>query len=381
MRNGSARDANVSSFQYRLADAKNKYATEGHADLSLVYLPGSASPVTGYRYLIGGGKVSGRYLIQGKYAVTSEKFDPTDLGFQERNNVQNFTITQNYNIYKPFWRLNSTFNTVEASLGLLHSLMHRTFFSISGKHFFTFRNFMTVGVNWLTNPILNYDYFEARVPNRYIIYPKNYELGLFESSDYRKKFALDANISYRIFLERDRTIFKYMISPRIRVTNKLFIVHRWEHEYKTDNVGYVAYRNDSLFFGVRNMQTVTSTFTLNYIFTNRMGLTFRARHYWSQAQYSNYFLVNEEGKVTDAYYNRDADVNFNAFNIDMIFTWQFLPGSELSIVWKNAILTSTGMLQPNYAEDVQTIFDSPQSNSISAKLIWYIDAGPWFRKK
>jgi Domain of unknown function (DUF5916)/Carbohydrate family 9 binding domain-like len=381
MRNGSARDANVSSIQFRVADEKNKYAVDGHADLSLIYLTGTQTPSTGYRYNFNAGKISGRYLIAAKYAVVSEKFDPTDLGFQERNNIETYSLVQNYNIYKPFWKLNSTFNTVEMNLSVLHTLHHYSFFSITGRHFFTTRKFHSFGFNWLMNPIDGYDYFEARVPNRYIIYPKNFDEGLFLSTDYRKVFALDASVNYRIFLERNRRIFKYVLAPRWRPNNKLFLVYRWEHELKTDNVGYVRYRNDSLFFGVRDLNTVTSTLTMTYIFTNRMGLSFRARHYWSQAEYSSYFLVNENGKVEDAYYNGDSNVSFNTFNIDMVFTWQFRPGSELSIVWKNAIISSSSVLQPDYVQDVRSVFDSPQSNSISAKLIWFIDAGPWFKKK
>lgn len=380
LRAGSARDANVSSLQFRIADKKNKYAVDGFGDLSLVYLPGSTAPTSGYRYNFSAGKVSGRYLILGRCRVVSAHFDPTDLGYQDRNNFIDYSVVQNYNVYKPFWRLVSMFNTVESSMGMLFEPRHRTFVTVSGKHFFTFRNFMTIGINWLTNPVKSYDYFEARVPGRFLIYPKNYELGASMSSDYRKKFALDASSSYRIFLERNRTIFKYAISPRVRVNNKLFFVYRWEAEEKKDNVGYVTYRNDSLFFGLRDIHTITSTFTLNYVFTNRMGLSTRVRHYWSQADYRSYFLLNENGKVEDAYYNGNSDVSFNAFNIDLIFTWQFLPGSELNIVWKNAILANSSVLQSGYTDDVQTVFDSPQSNSISAKLIWYIDAGRWFRK-
>lgn len=378
LRNGSARDANVSSVQFRAADKKNRYAVDGYADLSLLRLPGSESARTGYRYNFTAGKVSGRYLVLARYRAVSPDFDPNDLGYQDRNNYFDYGITQNYNIYKPFWRLQSMFNTVDASLGVLYNPRHRTFITFTGKHIFTFRNFLTVGLNWLSNPFINYDYFEARVPGRYLIYPKNYELGGFLSSDYRKKFALDLSSSYRIFLERNRTIFKYAVSPRVRVNDKLFFVYRWENERKHDNVGYVSYRNDSLFFGIRNLNTVTNTLTLNYVFTNRMGLSMRVRHYWSQADYTGYFLLNENGKVEDAYYNGNSDVSFNAFNIDMVFTWQFLPGSELSIVWKNAILSGSNQLQPGYFEDVRTVFDFPQSNSLSAKLIWYIDAGRWF---
>ncbi|MEO5641925.1 MAG: DUF5916 domain-containing protein [Bacteroidia bacterium] len=381
IRTGSARDANVSSVQFRVGDKTNKYAVEGYTDISAVVFPGATSAYTGYRYNITAGKVSGRYTAIARYKVVSDKFDPNDIGYLDRNNYINYGVTQTYNIYKPFRNFASIYNTLDIDIGNLFIPRHYTFFTISTKQVFTTRKWFTWGINLLTNPIKAYDYFEARVKDRFIIYPKNAGVSGFISSDYRKKFALDASMGYRVFFERNRTIFTYTVAPRFRVNDKLFIVYKWEQEKKVDNVGFVAYRNDSLFFGVRNLNTITNTVTLNYIFTNKMGLTMRVRHYWSQADYTSYFLVNENGKVTDAYYNKNADVSFNAFNIDMIYTWQFLPGSELSFVWKNAILTRDNLLRANYFEDSKYIFNAPQSNSFSVKLIWYIDAGHWFSKK
>jgi hypothetical protein len=288
-------------------------------------------------------------------------------------------LEQKYNFYKPFRDFVWQFNTLDMSWGMLYEPFDRTFFAISGKHIFTHRNYFTWGLNWLMNPLLSHDYFEARVPGRYLIYPRNYQLGGFISSDYRKKLSIDANASYRIFLERNRTIFSFGFSPRWRASDKLFMVFSFADELKHDNVGYVAYRNDSLFFGVRDLKTITHTLSSSYIFNERMSLILRVRHYWSEANYTHYFMINEAGKLEEAYYNGNADVSFNAFTIDLTYTWQFLPGSELSLVWKNSIYTSGQELLNDYFSDVQTMFDSPASNSVSAKLIWYIDAGRWFQ--
>ncbi|GAB4143333.1 MAG: hypothetical protein Fur0041_18420 [Bacteroidia bacterium] len=381
VRNGSARDANVSSVQYRLSDKKNKWAAEGYGDMSLIFNPANTAAQDGYRYFVKAGKVSGRYLIDLSHTLVSNTFDPTDLGYLDRNNYLNFNLHQAYNIYKPFKRFINMFNDVNISQGMMYVPRRTTFFTVTGKHIVTFRNFLTVGANWLMNPMKSNDYFETRTPGRYLIYPKNYELGGFISSDYRKKFALDLSSSYRIFMERNRMIFKYAVSPRWRVNDKLFIVYRWENERKKDNVGFVRKINDDIVFGVRDLNTVTSTLTTNYIFTNRMSLLLRVRHYWSEVKYSKYYKLNDNGMIEEKDYNINADVNFNAFNIDMIFTWQFLPGSELNIVWKNAIITSSSVLAETYLNDLNMIFGDPQSNSISAKLIWYIDAGTYLTER
>ncbi|HTL82823.1 MAG TPA: DUF5916 domain-containing protein [Bacteroidia bacterium] len=373
MREGAGVAANVSSVQFKASTANNKFGLEGYTDMSNVR--NAENFKTGYRYSITGGKISGNYLVNGRFSAITPNFNPNDLGYLARNNGVEFGLQQKYNFYKPFRSFVWQFNTVDLAWDMLYSPFARTFFTITGQHIFTQRNYLTWGISWLANPIRSHDYYETRVPGRYLVYPRNYSLGGFISSDYRKKIALDAKMSYRIFLERNRTIFNYSIGPRFRISDKLFIVYSFADELKHDNVGYVNYRNDSLFFGVRNLKTVTHSVTSSYIFNNKMSLNLVVRHYWSEAHYTHYFLLNDAGKSEEAYYNGNADVSFNAFNIDLTYTWQFLPGSELSVVWKNAILSSGTVLRDDYISDAQYIFDSPASNSVSVKLIWYIDAG------
>ncbi len=382
LRNGLARDALVSSVQGRKGDKTNKYAVEGFFDYSQVFNVGNTGPTSGFRYNIEGGKVSGKFNAKVRHKLVSNTFDCNDMGYLDRNNYFNVGSTFGYNIFKPFGRFMWTINEINTDLSFMYEPAHRTFFTITGKHIFTFRNFLTVGANWLMNPIKAYDFFETRVAGRYLIYPKNYELGGFLSSDYRKKFSLDLNASHRIFLERNRTITKYSISPRCRVTDKLFIVYKWENERKHDNVGFVTLLpTGQIVFGVRNLNTVISTLTTTYIFTNTMGLSLRVRHYWSEVDYTSYFELNENGKTENINYTGNADLSFNAFNVDLVYTWQFLPGSELSVVWKNAVYTSGQILYGSYAEDLNHVFETPQSNSLSLKLIWFFDVGRYLKAK
>jgi hypothetical protein len=374
MRNGKARDANVSSLQYRLVEKKNVWGAEGFADLSLVWPRNNATPVAGHRYYIRAGKFSGKFQAEIRHRLVSDKFDPTDIGFQERNNVITHGATLKYNVFKPFRRFVRITSELTADYGLLYVPRHFTFLTLTGRVIATYRNFMTAGISWLSQPVRNNDYFEPRVPGRYMIYPRNYEAGGFISSDYRKVFALDMSAYYRIFLERNRSIFRYTIAPRVRANDHLFFIFRNENEYKTDNVGFVSLYNDTIIMGVRNLRTITNTININYTFNSTMILTTRIRHYWSEARYTSFFALNEEGKISETAFNRNSDITFNAFNIDMIFTWQFVPGSELSLVWKNAILGSTQQLFSNYFEDADYVFNQPQVNSLSFKLIWFLEA-------
>ena len=72
---------------------------------------------------------------------------------------------------------------------------------------------------------------------------------------------------------------------------------------------------------------------------------------------------------------------YNLFNIDFNYTWNFAPGSQLSIVWKNAVNSMTDILENNYFHDLRNTVNSPASNSFSIRMLYYLDAMYLKRKK
>ena len=65
--------------------------------------------------------------------------------------------------------------------------------------------------------------------------------------------------------------------------------------------------------------------------------------------------------------------NCVAFNIDLLFRWEFAPGSELSLAWKNAIYNSNKDVGVKFVENLKNTLSSDQTNSLSLKLLYYID--------
>ena len=101
---------------------------------------------------------------------------------------------------------------------------------------------------------------------------------------------------------------------------------------------YIATPEDVV-FGLRDQRTVENVLNLKYNFNNKMGLTFRLRHYWSKVHYTEFFLLKEDGyvkNITPTTPIKNPDNNVNFFNIDMNYTWQFAPGSFLNAGWENA---------------------------------------------
>ena len=106
------------------------------------------------------------------------------------------------------------------------------------------------------------------------------------------------------------------------------------------------YYYDKFIKNKRDQKTYTNVLSASYIFTNRMGLTLRMRHYWSKVDYNSFHILDNEGHLTASnYLGVDVDgeslhnTNFNAFSVDMAYRWVFAPGSELSLVFKSNLLS------------------------------------------
>lgn len=375
-RDGHFYDANVTGTGFRLNDKLNMYTLGGSGVVSNRFYPDSAKPYTGYSANLDFGKSGGNFLWSVFGTVRSDKYNINDLGILFLSNNIETGLSLNYNIYKPFWKVNNIFNNVFISYQRMFNPNAFWNFGVYGNHRTTFsKRFFTCGVHYGIEPVITYDYYEPRVPNRFYTFPVNYNGGGFISSDYRKRFALDISASYRVFNENNRNNLNVWVSPRYRVNNKLSFLYEFSRNTRTDDIGCVNFsQRDSIAFGRRNMQTVSNTISSVYKFTNKMSLSFRLRHYWSKADYLKYYRLGEDGYL----YNYDSyagnhNVSFNAFNIDMVFFWQFAPGSELNLVWKNALLKSDAVVNTDYYDNFRTSLNSPQSNMISLKVLYYLD--------
>ena len=111
-----------------------------------------------------------------------------------------------------------------------------------------------------------------------------------------------------------------------------------------------------------------------------MGLRLKLRHYWSKVQYARFYELLSDGNVTPSPYsgtdddgNSLHDANFNALTLDLGYSWRFAPGSDLSLVWKMSVFQNSRELPRDYFENIHSLSENPTYNSLSLKVIYYID--------
>jgi long-subunit fatty acid transport protein len=229
-------------------------------------------------------------------------------------------------------------------------------------------------------PLPSNDFFEPRTWGRVYILPSNFTLGGYYASDERKDLYYDISFDYRKFTGKERKSVNFNLNIRYRFNNHFSMDYTVNPENKYADIGFVNSLEDAIFFGKRDVKTVSNTLSGSYIFTKSISLTLRLRHYHSKAYYHQYSLLTEEGNLKSADYTDNHNTNFNAFNIDMVFSWLFAPGSEIRIVWKDASLIKEQQVINGYFNNLKENLYSRQNTNLSIKILYYLDAGKWINR-
>jgi len=385
LRSGHDYDANVTALGTDLYTKGQAYNAGGSLAISQLYSNGEVD--LGYKTTANFGKSSGRFLWRVAYTESNDSYDQNDLGFQLNNNTRRMSGRVNYNVFKPFWRLYRMWSGLTVNYVRLVAPNKYSDFSIGLNVNGTFRNFMTAGVWTDIGPVRNQDWFEPRVDGRFYEGDQYLGGGAFISSDYSKPFALDMNLASMIFNDENRFRVDWEVSPRFRFNDRFMLVYRYELNYIQNDEGAALTRDFTVpldgedpIFAKRDRLNMINRITADYIFTNRMGLTFSLRHYWSKVTYNSFFALNAQGQFASTNYSGLTDEgtslhnnNFNAFTIDMVYRWVFAPGSELSLVWKNSIFSSSEVVTTGYFDNLEDLVNFPATNSLSLKVLFYID--------
>lgn len=376
------RNANVTSTGLFLQNKKNTWAVGGNVAISnLFYKYSPVQNITGLYYSAGIGKIGGSLQYDLKYETMSDKYDRSDLGFQSINDFSAYNLNINYNILKQVKFIFRSYNNLKIKYSYNFTTKLPTEVSANLSTFFLFRDYSGVFFGGGISPVSSFDYYEPRVAGSFFRTSQFYYLYTGFTTDYRKRFALDLNVNTGNFLAGNIHGFPLQqgygaeIKPRIRASDKLSFYCAFNYGSDPMNPGFAAF--DSVYnpvFGARELHTYVGTFTAKYIFKNDLSLTVNARHYWNTGQYLKYYYLLDNGLLAEnPAYSGNNDFSYNVFNVDAVFSWQFSPGSVLSVVYKNAIEKDEQEIPNSYAADFSSTIRSPQANSVSLKLLYFLD--------
>ncbi|MPL98038.1 hypothetical protein SDC9_44236 [bioreactor metagenome] len=335
-----------------------------------------ATDRAGFAHATSFSKVRGNWIWTLGQSTRNSRFDYDDMGIMSMNNYQSYTFTSAYAWYNPVkwlkeFRVNNYFEssyrlTTGRSIG--SEAMIRLSILTMKHHFYMWGGYE----HSLSRA---YNYYESRNPDIPYFEPHWSYAYLGFSSSYSKPFALDGDFSLINVPYDDSYAVNIALSPFIKIGNKFQLRYEIGTESVEHSVGYAG--TDTLgmpLFGIRDVVTFNNTLSLTYVIRNYMPLTLRVRHYYNEGRYSDYMNLDENGEPfihVDGDYN--YDFTFNAFNIDFVYSWQFSPGSSLSLIWKTGIQNELLPTHMSYLQNFRHTLESDQFNSLTLKVIYYID--------
>ena len=387
-RNGDFRDANVTGLLLDLVNKSNTYGAI--AEVKMSTFNDVQNKDNGYTARLGLGKNSGNLRYSATYDYADENYDINDLGILFRNNYSNFNAEVSYRTFEPSKNFNNTYLGTWINYNQLANpntfTGANTGFNFNGQT----KTLHNLGINGNWNFGKQYDYFEPRNGFDSYFVTENYaQANMWISSNYNLFFALDANLGYGRLFNDTRKNFNniwFGLNPRFKFNDKFLMVLGFDYDNYTADRGYVNGQeiDDRILFGQRDRVDMTASISGSYNFNSFNALTLSFRNYLSTVTYDNsLYVLQDNGTLnrSDIYTKNnissapdfDPDINFNTWNLDLSYTWQFAPGSNLTALYRNQIFNFSNDSEASFFDSTEDLFKQEQRNTFSLKLVYFID--------
>jgi hypothetical protein len=379
LRSGADYDANVSAAMFDINNKKNSYNWSGKFAVSQLFNKDNKN-IRGYSHFLNFSKTGGRFNFQINETLTDDKYEINDMGLLFNNNFLDHYLWLGYKWVKPGKWYNSL--RINYNLSYSRNFTERAYQSINtnvnanGQ----LKNLWFVGAFVSFSPEGN-DFYEPRQPGRFFRTSERKAIEVWMETNYAKKYSFGTDLSVSFYKYFHGKRYSLNMYQNYRFNDHLSIGQELQYQPALAEAGYYAKFQDpvtnlsEILFSRRDRHTVENVLKAKYNFNNRSGITFRGRHYWSKVDVKELFDLYTDGRLKTANHVGVDTVNrnFNAFTIDAVYTLQFAPGSFINIVWKNSIYSSDNHTEYSYFRNIDRTVSSPQNNSISFKILYYLD--------
>lgn len=373
-RNGEFRDANVSALVYDLNTKNNKFNLTGDFKYSYINEYGDNENLNGINTSIQIGKKGGKWRYNTGASYVSKEYDANDLGITFINNFHSAYVNLGYRILNP----NSVFNTFKINTNYYAEFQNTTGRLQKGEINIDFTSTSIkndyYSIALYISPLETYDFYEARVNERFVNLPKNVYTSFYFSSNYNRAFALDINPYFTITSEEDRVSYGLKVAPRYRFSNKLLMNYMIEMYNQNSDRGWVAFEGDDIIFAERDRRTLTNELGLKYSMNPKMTLNLAARHYWSYAENNQYLTLQNDGTLTsNSTFTVNKNSNFSTWNFDLSYSWWFAPGSQISVLYRNNATDRRTEIDRRLGNNLKNLFNNNLNNILSISIRYFID--------
>ncbi len=375
IREGNARDANVSAFDVAIYNKNNTHALNGTVRYSKTW---DSDGSDGYNTTLRFGKVSGNWQYSMSANVESQYYDPNDLGILFAPNEIAYQAGLTYRMFTPTKNFITYSYGLQTRLQYLYEPYDYNKIDIVGSAFWVFKNFWDVSLNAYLTPGWERNYFALFTPGQELRYPTNYILETSGSTDSRKKWFVRFGAAFARAPKYDNTYTSLGLGMRYRFSNKFSLDLQTDSRNETNQLGFAFERelNGDPIAAFRNNREFISVLSGIYNFNSRLNLTMRARHYWDRVRYTSFHGVDDNGYLLAHSFINDKDENVNVFNLDAFLTWDFRLGSRLILGYKNwlgndEVISLAG--KNSYIRNLGEVFEKRHGNEFTVRFIYFLD--------
>ncbi len=387
VQNGKEKDANVTGVFTRINNKENTHTYVGKLKMSQEFEGDDLTK--GFAGMLAVGKTSGNYQYDLYTVLEDDKYNPNDLGFLYSNNEITNGVVLSYHQFNENKRFVNFVSAIEIEHQTLFTDQKFVDFHYQLETYATLKNYTTIFMRADFFPYEKNDFYEARTGN--LTHPvkrsKSINGGGFISTDYRKKLAIDIGGGADLNPLYQGYGYHWRISPRYRINDKISLRYVLSINNQYNDIGFVT--NDTanfdplgLFidppainyiFAKRNTNMITNVLSANYILNNKMDLSVKLRYHMDQVKNLEFKFLGDDGYLNESQYVGEHNINYTTWTSDIAFNWWFAPGSQMSLVWKNAIDNEDNILVNHWVDNIEESFNLAQQNSLSLKVIYYLD--------
>ncbi len=127
-------------------------------------------------------------------------------------------------------------------------------------------------------------------------------------------------------------------------------------------------------FGTRDVDQFDMSMRGTVTFTRTVSLQFFAQVFLAKGRYDDFSeLASPDRLVPYAYDRSSADPDFNekVLNANLVFRWEYLPGSTFYLVWTQARSGDNGLYGRTFSDNLSDAFKLPMDNVLLAKVSYW----------
>jgi len=235
-------------------------------------------------------------------------------------------------------------------------------------------------------------------------WPGNWNANFWVNSDHSKRlyssFGGSANVQDSDFGSRQ----SLWVSLSYRVTDSmtLSLYPEWSH-YRPEfqYVDTASFAGDERYlFGRMDQETQSLTLRLDYSISANMTLQLYAAPFASHGRFSDFkrtldprannvddryelfsdpqilfdpseewYSIDERGEGVESYGFSDPDFDFREFQSNLVFRWEYRPGSTLYLVWsQNRMATDLDRMYSHFSNDLDHLFETKPTDVFLLKV-------------